>query len=138
MSHSAADESSVVTKHSARSVGDTVSLLTELIKAKGMRLFATIDQSAEARRVGLELRETVLVIFGDPGMGTAVMADAPLAALDLPLKTLIWADGDRTGITYTVPAEIARRYGLTPDLTAKLAGIEALTDALSSAVASGR
>lgn len=97
-----------------------------------MRLFATVDQSAEARHAGLHLRETVLVIFGDPSAGTAVMAAFPLAALDLPLKVLIWADGDHTNITYTAPAEIARRYELSTDLAAKLAGIDILTDALSS------
>ena len=66
-----------------------------MITAKGMRLFAVIDQAAEARRVGLTLRETTLVIFGSPQAGTPVMAAAPLSALDLPLKVLVWADGER-------------------------------------------
>lgn len=126
------DETTIVTKRSTRPVNETVAMLTGLIRARGMRLFATIDQSAEARNAGHELRETVLVIFGDPGSGTAVMAAAPLAAVDLPLKVLVWADGDHTNVSYTTPTELARRYRLSVDLAAKLAGIDALTDALTS------
>lgn len=66
------------------------------------------------------------------GESTAVMSAIPLAAVDLPLKVLAWADGNHTNVTYTSPDELARRYGLTADLTAKLAGIAALTDALVS------
>lgn len=97
-----------------------------------MRLFATIDQSAGARHAGFELRETVLLIFGDPGAGTAVMDAVPLAALDLPLKVLIWADGDQTKISYTAPAEPARHYELSTDLASKSAGIDILATAVSS------
>ena len=89
------DQADVVTKLSRESVAGTVARLTDMITAKGMRLFAVIDQAAEARRVGLTLRETTLVIFGSPQAGTPVMAAAPLSALDLPLKVLVWADGDQ-------------------------------------------
>jgi uncharacterized protein (DUF302 family) len=119
-----------VTKLSPLSVADTVGRLTELVAARGMRLFAVIDQSAEARNAGLELRETTLVIFGSPAAGTPVMAAAPLAALDLPLKVLIWADGDQTKVSYYAPAALAARHHLTPDLAKNLAGIDPLTDAL--------
>jgi uncharacterized protein (DUF302 family) len=98
--------------------------------AKGMKVFAVIDQSAEAREVGLQLRETTLVIFGNPAAGTPVMDAAPLVALDLPLKILVWADGSRTNVTYYSPAAIAARHGLDAELAAKLAGIDPLTDAL--------
>jgi uncharacterized protein (DUF302 family) len=120
----------IVTKGSPRSVVDTVSRLTELIGDKKMKLFAVIDQRAEARRVGLELRETVLVIFGSPAAGTPVMAAAPLAALDLPLKVLIWADGDETLVSFYAPAGLAAQHNLGPDLASSLAGIDGLTDAL--------
>jgi uncharacterized protein (DUF302 family) len=86
------DEADVVTKLSPHPVADTVSKLTGMIGAKGIRLFAVIDQSAEARQAGLSLRDTTLVIFGSPAAGTPVMAAAPLAALDLPLKMLVWDD----------------------------------------------
>lgn len=124
------NEPDVVTKLSPRSVADTVSRLTDLIRAKGMKLFAVIDQRAEAREVGLELRETTLVIFGSPAAGTPVMAASPLAALDLPLKVLVWADAGQARVSYYAPASLAARHHLSAELAAKLAGIDPLTDAL--------
>jgi uncharacterized protein (DUF302 family) len=123
-------ETQVITKVSPRSVAATVSRLTGILAAKGMKVFAVIDQSEEARQVGLRLRDTTLVIFGNPAAGTPVMDAAPLSALDLPLKVLIWADGSRTNVTYYSPAAIAARYGLSDELAAKLAGIDPLTDVL--------
>ncbi len=124
------NEMGVVTKLSPRPVANTVSKLTGMINAKGMKLFAAIDQSAEARQVGLSLRETVLVIFGSPAAGTPVMAAVPLAALDLPLKVLLWDDEGQTKVSYYAPAAVAARHHLGPDLAGNLAGINALTDAL--------
>ena len=120
----------VVTKNSPRSVDDTVARLTALIAANGMKVFAVIDHSGEARQAGLALRDTKLVVFGSPQAGTPVMAAAPLAALDLPLKVLVWGDGEETQVSYTPPAVLAARYGLRRDLAARLAGIDRLTDAL--------
>jgi len=126
------DEPGVVTKLSPQSVGDTVARMTDILAAKGVKLFDTIDQRAAAREVGLDLRETVLVIFGSPVAGTPVMIAAPLAALDLPLKVLIWDDGGQTRVGYYGPAALAERHGLTPELAARLAGIDPLTDALTT------
>jgi uncharacterized protein (DUF302 family) len=123
-------ETQITSKTSPRSVAETVSRLTGILAAKGMKVFAVIDQSAEASKVGQQLRETTLVIFGSPAAGTPVMAAAPLAALDLPLKVLIWDDGGQTNVTYYSPAAIAERYGLSEELAARLAGIDPLTDAL--------
>ena len=120
----------VVTKLSHQSVADTVSKLTGMISAKGMKLFSVIDQAAEAAQVGLTLRETVLVLFGSPAAGTPVMAAAPLSALDLPLKVLVWSDDGQTKVSYVGPATLAARYRLTPELAGNLAGINGLTDAL--------
>ena len=120
----------IVTKLSPRSVPGTVARLTGILSDKGLKLFAVIDQSAEAAAAGLPLRETVLVIFGNPAAGTLVMQAAPLSAVDLPLKVLVWADGAQTKVSYVAPAALGTRYGLTADLTAKLAGIDPLTDAL--------
>jgi uncharacterized protein (DUF302 family) len=122
----------VVTKLSQRSVSDTVMRLKDLIVDKGMTLFAAIDQSAAASQAGLQLRETVLVVFGNPAAGTLVMQSAPLAALDLPLKVVIWDDSGQTKVTYYAPSAVASRYHLSSDLEAKLAGIDPLTDALVS------
>jgi uncharacterized protein (DUF302 family) len=120
----------IVTKLSPRSVPDTVARLTGILREKGLKQFAVIDQSAEAAASGLTLRETVLVIFGNPAAGTLVMQAAPLSALDLPLKVLVWADGAQTKVSYVAPAALGARYGLTADLAANLAGIDPLTDAL--------
>ena len=124
------DEPGVVTKLSPRSVGDTVARLTGLLAAKGVQVFAMIDQRAAARTAGLDLRETVLVIFGNPAAGTPVMAAAPLAALDLPLKVLIWDDEGQAKVTYYAPAALAARHHLDAALAANLAVVDPLTDAL--------
>jgi uncharacterized protein (DUF302 family) len=122
----------VTTKISPRPFSDTVSRLRSMLDAKGMKTFAVIDQRGEARSTGLDLRDTTLVLFGNPAAGTPVMATAPLSALDLPLKLLIWADDGQVKVSYVPPAELARRYQLDDDLTARLAGIDALADALVS------
>lgn len=123
-------ESGVRTKLGPRSVTDTVERLTTLISNKGQRLFAVIDQAAAARQVGLELRDTKLVIFGSPVTGTPVMVAAPLAAVDLPLKVLVWDDAGQTKIPYNDPAWLAAWHHLSDELAAQLAGINPLTDAL--------
>jgi uncharacterized protein (DUF302 family) len=123
-------ETEPTTKVSPRSVADTVSRLTGILSAKGLKVFAVIDQRAEAQRVGLDMRATTLVLFGNPVAGTPVMVAAPMAALDLPLKVLIWDDIGQTKVSYYGPAALATRYGLGPDLTANLAAIDPLTDAL--------
>lgn len=124
-------DGTLVTKLSASSVNDTVASLEAALTARGLKLFAVIDHSGEAAKAGLALRETRVVIFGSPQAGTPVMEAAPLAALDLPLKVLIWADGDQTKVTYTSPPALAARYGLSDELAHRLAGIDALTDAVT-------
>jgi uncharacterized protein (DUF302 family) len=123
-------DTQITSKISPRSVADTVARLTSILEEKKVKIFAVIDQSAAAREVGQELRETTLVIFGSPAAGTPVMVAVPLAALDLPLKVLIWADGDQTKVTYYSPAALAARYNLDDELAARLASIDPLTDAL--------
>ena len=126
----AGNDPGTVTKLSHLPVAETVARLTGLVSAKGMRLFAVIDQRAEAQQAGLDLRETTLVLFGSPAAGTPVMAASPLAALDLPLKVLVWADEGQTKVSYYSPAALAARHHLGADLARNLAGIDALTDAL--------
>jgi uncharacterized protein (DUF302 family) len=124
------DELGVITKPSPRSVSDTVSRLVEMIDANAIKLFVVIDQRAEARQVGLDLRETTLVIFGSPVQGTPVMDAEPLSALDLPLKVLVWDDDGQTKVTYSSPETLGVRYNLDPAMVGRLAGIHPLTDAL--------
>jgi uncharacterized protein (DUF302 family) len=125
-----ADEAGIVSKLSPRPVAETVTRLTTMLSAKGIKLFAVIDQAAEARLAGLKLRDTVLVIFGSPEAGTPVMAASPLVALDLPLKVLVWDNDGQTTVSYLSPAALAARHRLPADLAARLAATDPLTDAL--------
>jgi uncharacterized protein (DUF302 family) len=119
----------LITKSSPWSVADTVARLSAVVAARGMKLFALIDHAAEAHANGLELRETTVVIFGSPQAGTRVMETAPLAALDLPLKVLVWAEGTETKVSYTAPKVLAARYDLGDELGELLGGIDGVTDA---------
>ena len=122
-------ETGTVTKLSPHSVPDTVKRLTDLVESKGIKLFAVFDHSGEAAAHGLELRDTKVVVFGSPVAGTPVMQAVPQVALDLPLKVLVWADGDQTKVTYLAPAALAARYGIPDELAPRLAAIDPLTDA---------
>jgi len=107
--------------------------LVGLLEARGLTVFAIIDHSGEAAKVGLSLRRTKVVIFGSPAAGTPVMEASPLAALDLPLRVLIWDDEGVTTVSYTDPAVLAARHGLSAELlSARLEGIGPLVDALVS------
>ena len=121
---------SVVTKPVPGTVAEAVTRLRAMLDAKNVTTFVVIDQAAAARQVGQTLRDTVLVVFGDPASGTPVMVAAPAAAVDLPLKVLIWDDGGQATVSYDDPAAVAGRHHLSADLAARLAGIGPLTDAL--------
>jgi len=118
----------IVNTRSPLPLADTVERLSRLIGAAGATLFGVIDQSCEAEQAGLTLRDTKLLIFGNPAAGTPVMAAAPLAALDLPLKILVWQDDDGVvWMTYLDAAWLAARHGLTGELAAPLGAPAALT-----------
>ena len=117
----------VVTKLSPWSMADTLARLSAVVAARGMEVFAVIDHSGKARDVGLDLRDTKLVIFGSPSAATPVIEAAPLAALDLPWRVVVWEDGYHTWVSYPAPEALARRYGLDGDLAEALASIESLT-----------
>jgi uncharacterized protein (DUF302 family) len=126
----------IITKTSPLSVPDTVARLLELVDGRKMKVFTVVDHSGEAHRAGLDLRDTKLVLFGSPVGGTPVMVASPLAALDLPLKVLVWVDGDQTKVSYTDPAVLAARHHIDPKLAGPLAGIDRLTDDLVAPPAS--
>ncbi|MGO8871757.1 MAG: DUF302 domain-containing protein [Acidimicrobiales bacterium] len=129
---STSTENGIVTKLSPRAFSATVDRLLETIRARGIKIFAVIDHSGEAALHGLALRETKVVIFGSPEAGTPVMVASPLAALDLPLKVLVWLDGKETKVSYTAPAALAQRFGLDSELAGRLAAIDGLTDAVTA------
>ncbi len=119
----------IVTKRSPWSVAETVDRIERTIAAKGLELFIVIDHSGAARARGLVFRETKVVVLGSPEAGTPVMQSHPLAALDLPLKVLVWDDDGETKLAYTAPAELESRYGLEDELAARLAGTDTVPDA---------
>jgi uncharacterized protein (DUF302 family) len=96
-----------------QSVAETADRLETLLKSKGMKVFARIDQAAEAKAVGLTMRPMVLFIFGNPQAGTPLMVQHPSLAMDLPLKALIWeaADG-KAWLSYNSPEFLQQRHGL--------------------------
>ena len=115
-------------RRSPLSVEGTVTQLREIIGRAGASLFAVIDQSGEARAAGLSLRETTLLIFGNPAAGTPLMQAFPLIALDLPLKLLVWED-DAGGVwmTHLSGDWLADRHGLPADLAPPLSAVDAVT-----------
>jgi uncharacterized protein (DUF302 family) len=119
--------SGIIDTPSNHSVDQTVERLTEILQAKGLTLFALIDHSGEAKKAGMTMRPTKLVIFGSPKAGTPVMLAAPSIAIDLPLKILIWEDGEgRAQVSYNSSAYLQERHGLPPELLANIAAVATL------------
>ncbi len=120
----------VVTKTSARPVPATLERLQIAVQEKGLMVFALVDHSGQAAKAGLAMPDTKLLIFGSPAGGTPIMLAAPLAALDLPLKVLVWENpAGGSFVSYLDPAYLGARHQLTDDLTARIAGINTITDA---------
>jgi uncharacterized protein (DUF302 family) len=125
----------LVTVRSAFGFDEAVVRVERAVAAAGMKVFARIDQAAEARAVGLELRPATVILFGNPRAGTPLMAARPTVAIDLPLKALVWQDdGGVTWLTYNTPSLLVRRHGLEDALARKLLPVG---DLLRKAVAAG-
>ena len=123
----------VVHYRSNRSVEHTVADLSAAIQGAGAKIFAAIDQAAEAKAGGLELRPTRLIVFGNPRAGTSIMQVAPPAALDLPLKLLVWEAKDgQTWITCLSGEWLRVRYGVPEDFAAVLSAPENLARRVTS------
>lgn len=119
----------IVTKSSRRSVRQTLDRLENVIRTKGLTVFALIDHSGEAEKVGLHMQDAKLLVFGSPKAGTPLMVASPLIALDLPLKALVWKDKDgQVWVSYNSVSYLADRYNLQSDLTQNIAGIDAIID----------
>jgi uncharacterized protein (DUF302 family) len=123
----AAANNGIVNKPSKRSVEQTVEALTNILKSKGIAVFALIDHSGEAEKVGLKMRPTKLLIFGNPKAGTLLMLASPRSAIDLPLKLLVWEDGQgKVWVSYNSPEYLRERHGLPQELMQNIAIIEGL------------
>src|SRR5216683_7262209 len=124
----AADKSSgLVEIPSNHSVVETVEKLKRILQEKGVTLFALVDHSGEAAKVGMKMGPTKLLIFGNPKAGTPVMLAAPSSAIDLPLKILIWEDAQgKVWVTYNGPVYLQERHSLPPELLQNIAVVETL------------
>jgi uncharacterized protein (DUF302 family) len=117
----------VVNKTSKHSVDDTLDKLQNILETKGIPIFALIDHSGEAGKVGMKMRPTKLLIFGNPKGGTSLMLAAPSIAIDLPLKILIWQDEqEKVWVSYNTPEYLAERHGLPLHLAQNIGFVETL------------
>lgn len=120
----------LINEASNHSVDETTRRLQAALQAKGVALFALIDHSGEAEKVGMPMRPTKLFIFGNPRAGTPLMIAAPTAAIDLPLKILIWQDPDgKVWLSYNDPVYLASRHGIPAELLQNIAAAKSLATA---------
>ena len=124
---SSSSQNGIVTIPSHQPVKRTVENLEGLLQAKGVKLFALVDHSGEAKKVGMKMRPTQLLVFGNLKAGTPLMIASPSIAIDLPLKILVSGDANGVAqISYNAPAYLQTRHGLRPDLVQNIAVVEAL------------
>ena len=122
-----ATNNGIVNKPSKHSVEQTVEALSNILKSKGVAVFALIDHSGEAEKVGLKMRPTKLLIFGNPKAGTPLMLASPSSAIDLPLKILVWEDAQgKVWVSYNSPEYLRERHGLPQELMHNIAVVEGL------------
>jgi len=120
-------DNGIINKPSNHSVDETVAKLKGILQSKGVTLFALVDHSGEAEKVGMKMLPTKLLIFGSPKAGTPLMLAAPSSAIDLPLKILTWQDTQgKVWVSYNSPAYLQRRHGLPQELLQNIAVVEAL------------
>ncbi len=117
----------IITKPSPFSVEETLERLQTTINSRGLSVFAYINHSGGAEKVGLKMQEAHVLIFGNAKAGTPLMIASPLLALDLPLKALVWQDHDEhVWVSYNSTAYLAARYAIPSALTRNIAGIDPL------------
>jgi uncharacterized protein (DUF302 family) len=121
----------IITKHSSKSVAQTVDRLTHLLADRGFTVFNVIDHSGVAERVGVQMPESKLVMFGKPAVGASVMLAAPPAGLDFPLKVLVWEDGNgAVSVSYNSPGFLAERHQIEGALRAPFDAVESIVEAV--------
>ncbi len=119
----------IVTRPSPFTVEETLERLQQAIHSRNLSLFAHIDHSGEAKRVGLTMQEAHVLIFGNPKAGTPLMIASPLLALDLPLKVLVWqGKDDRVWVSSTSADYLRDRYSIPQELIGNIAGVDALIE----------
>jgi uncharacterized protein (DUF302 family) len=122
-----AKDNGLIRVASRYSIEETVRRLQAAFGEKGLQMFALIDHSGEAEKVGLKMPPTKLLIFGSPKGGTPLMVAAPSLAIDLPLKALVAEDAqNKVTVSYNDPEYLRERHGFPAELTKNLAGAGAL------------
>jgi uncharacterized protein (DUF302 family) len=123
----------VITKPSSKSVAQTIDGLKRLIADRGFTVFNVIDHSGVAEQAGVRMPDSKLIMFGKPAVGAAVMLAAPLAALDIPLKVLVWEGrSGAVSVSYNSPKFLAERHRLAGALRAPFDAVESIVDALGA------
>jgi len=124
----------IITKPSTQSVAQTIDGLRRQMANRGFTVFNVIDHSGVAERAGVQMPESKLVMFGKPNVGATVMVAAPLAALDIPLKVLVWEDGSgAVSVSYNSPGFMAERHHLEGAFRAPFDAVESIVEALLGA-----
>lgn len=122
-------DNGIISKASHHSVDETVEKLKGILEGKSVTLFALVDHSGEAAKVGMKMPPTKLLIFGSPKAGTPLMLAAPSTAIDLPLKILVWQDGQgKVWVSYNSPQYLQKRHGVPQELLANIAVVETLAE----------
>lgn len=122
-------DNGLVHVRSPYSVAETLRRLESVLKAKNLSVFARVDHSGEAAKVGLAMRPTQLIIFGSPKAGTPLMVAAPTVAIDLPLKALAWEDAEgAVWLSYNRPDYLQRRHEIPDELVKNIAVAGALLE----------
>jgi uncharacterized protein (DUF302 family) len=117
----------IINEPSSHSVDQTVDKLKNILQSKGVTLFALVDHSGEAEKVGMKMPPTKLLIFGSPKAGTPLMLAAPSIAIDLPLKILVWQDSQgKVWVSYNSPEYLKERHALPQELLQNIAVVETL------------
>lgn len=120
-------DNGIVHLSSPHTVLETLARLEAVVQAKGIPILAMIDHSGDAAKVGIQMQPTKLLIFGNAKAGTPVMLASPSAAIDLPLKALVWQDKDgKVWLSYNSPAYLKQRHDIPDNLLPNIAGIEAI------------
>jgi len=122
-------DNGIVRVLSALSFDETYSRLESAVKSRGLLVFATIDFTGDAKRAGMKMKPTRLLIFGNPRAGTPLMEAAPSVALDFPLKVLVAEDsGGKAWVSYNSPEYLRARHNIPVDLLKNISGIESVVE----------
>jgi uncharacterized protein (DUF302 family) len=122
-----ASDNGMVHLVSPHSVPETLRRLEALLQSRGLAVFARVDHSGEAEKVGLKMRPTELIIFGSPKQGTPLMFASPTLAIDLPLKALVWEDASgKVWLSYNTPDYLKQRHNIPDELVKNIGGVGTL------------